>query len=535
MPAKRLRPEGSVAHWLEVFELAVHECAEHRAGRSDVFLWNARKAQEAVLYALGHDADPAVWDGVHEYGGWSCDRLADRLAAKNLLHQGIRKQLDSIRWAGNLGTHVQSPSSPVDQTTLEVCRSAIVHTAQWLYDKSALQRDMPQRLQDALRDLEASAPRTPPEQRAQAEIDDLRRQFDRAEAARQALAEVVADAEGSKAVQRNVLRMRRAAAGWRLSSIVLAAVACVLAAMWWDAGRRPTCGPAATATAAVATATAVAMAPAAGGAAPVAVEAVAPDATKPGVAAVAGSTASEVGAQAPEPVRPVPRASSPVVGADPGTPAAAADSAGSAPDPAAADPPGRAASPALAGPSCQQGAVLVPAKMLRFSRGPYPRPKWPTAAGPPKAVEVPAFCMEVAPATDAAWAAWLLKSGTPATPAAPPTEGELASTRVWASSDGWCRSRGGLLPTVAQYEAWLAAVGGDIRLGWEWADDTFPPVLFGYAAGPPCTKSRCARMLHGGVLGKRYVGDPRLAWHHGGEGLTQRSVVRVRCAWPVIP
>ena len=137
-------PDGDrIDHYFEVLAYCLGQCADHRDDGHDVFLWNARRASEAIIYALAEGTAVAA-----QISGQAKDRkpidhadLIVQLRRQNRLHPTHAQYLEIIRAAGNLGAHAQ-PEKIVDAVTLTGCVNAIPMVVDWLFDSSPLRRPL---------------------------------------------------------------------------------------------------------------------------------------------------------------------------------------------------------------------------------------------------------------------------------------------------------------------------------------------------------------------------------------------------------
>ncbi len=513
MATKGPRVSGSVEHWLDLVEASVHQCAEHRAGRGDVFLWNARRIQEAVLYALGQKASEKAWESAKgsRDGKVVLDQFAQKLVEEGLLHQAIEPYLLLMRRTGNLGVHAQEPTKPLDSTSLNECTVAIARTVRWAFlDKdSPIARPMPPKVSEAVRDLESLDPRVPPELKAARRILDLEAQLSAAVLVRDEPNELFDGDLGPNGLQRVLVRAKRERA-WVLAFAVSTAVALISLTLlvmrsWAPAveteshNLQPTRSPPALAAARCPECPAIQACP-----------------------ALPHLVPTDVVSSAPQPT---PRA------ALPGSPRPAGE----------AEPNVQAAPTAVATPAdrpkpnpCPDGTTYVPAAKLHFARGPHPRKDWPKPEPMPSELKVAAHCLQDRPVAYGTFRAWVdaladdsLKARIEkATPAG------NANVHDWSVASRYCHEAGGNLPAIAQYETAMKRNAKIVGPASEWAADTYPPAAFGYqATSVNCSHSTCSYMLHMGPLAKRYSTDPWLTWNRAIDGKTKRKYVAFRCAF----
>lgn len=425
---KPQRIEGSLDHWFEVIEASVHECADHRAGRADVFLWNARKAQEAVILALGQDATDDAWKNIKkDKGSVSFELLARNLGNEDRLHRTVEDSLSTMRWAGNLGAHAQPPQDPVDQITLDACRQAIVQAIKWVYSNSKIQRPMPAKVVEAIRDLESAKPRVPPEQKAAIEraqveekLADLKKQFEAAELVRQQFDRGARDENGDGGL-RELLQLRKRQQLWILallfSSTCAICATALLIASWTPARAAAVSTRAATAASTPSGAQRQLCPPCD---IPAALPCVStPTATIAGLSAVASPAQFDNQALAAA----LGDAPTDVASRQEDKPSNEADRESGAQPVAAED----------VSPTCPDNADYVPAKRFRLGRGPHPRRHWPQPPPTPGEIEVAAFCMARKPVLAADFDRWRTENGV--WPDSELKQG--GANRLPATSDGY--------------------------------------------------------------------------------------------------
>lgn len=185
-------------------------------------------------------------------------------------------------------------------------------------------------------------------------------------------------------------------------------------------------------------------------------------------------------------------------------------------------------------------------KTLRLRRGPFPRPTWPEPQGKLPAPKVAAFCIDQRPVTAGKYGDWL-KNRDPALFAKQVARGgnlkigarDLPMNRIhWAEAAAYCQGAGGALPTVAQWEvAQRSATPPEQspKTG-EWAQDPFPPAIFGYTGEqlPDCKDaSKCEHLYHGGAVDPPRPRDPLLRWLQRGPNQPAVPFVGFRCAYPM--
>jgi hypothetical protein len=479
-----------IRHFLDIAANCVDECAEHQAERQDVFLWNARRAAEAVLYALAEGTD--VGTQLHRQNKdrkpVNLQDIAHQLVEKGRLHPQVEPFIDVMRSAGNLGAHAQSPEGIVDRQALNSCAVAIRQVMRWLYEASDLKRAVPEKVRLALEDLdERTPPRKSKYRQAMNELKDLRERHGRITEERDELLSLL------KRYQQ--AHQGRGRAGVRITVVVVlvlligaAAGAGVLFKKEWLNGLLE------------------------GG--------------------VEQSTST--GAMVPQ----APRAESPVVAPKPLAPPSPPTVA-SAPALRPAEEP-----PVLVAAACPAGTLEIPETKLALTSGPSPRPKWPKPEKVPPELPVPRFCIDSGPVLVAEFSAQagpgLLESWSHAPPL---SNFKLRGTQkmpmnfvTWQDADSYCRAKGGRLPTVVEWEAAVRRhppVELTTRTG-EWADDAFPTATFGYAArqlNPSQDPARRDGLYRDGLVPRPLPNGPKLSWNRRRADKGPLPTLSFRCAF----
>lgn len=145
--------EERVEHYLAVLSHCIDQCAANQSGNVDVFLWNARRVVEAILYSLAAGT-PA--EAVTKKDEPNLHALASELVKLNRLTATVSLELEHIRRLGNIGTHIQHPSRAASADELDSCRRNLVRPCRWLYSESKLARAMPDLVTTALADLDSA-------------------------------------------------------------------------------------------------------------------------------------------------------------------------------------------------------------------------------------------------------------------------------------------------------------------------------------------------------------------------------------------
>lgn len=484
-----------VLHYFAVVEYCTNECAEAQAERQDVFLWNARRAAEGVIYALAEGTEHAVL--LHKLN--NSDRkqlnLADvstKLCEAGRLHDSTLKYLGIMRSTGNLGAHAQSPDKVADAQSLRSCAVAICEVVRWLYRESPLAREMPPAVEVALDHLDPDTPpRKSKHQQLREEFAELRKRHEILEQLHERLRR-----DHKLGVPE---RGPSPASRWPLWGGLAALVAFGAGAAvgWVVWSSEPPLQ--------------------------VAKESAA------GIAAAVGPTGASAAAVAP--------LLQPTI-----TPEF---------QPVAVTPPAPMAEPQVVAapvpevpPGCPEGTTVVSAAELRLATGPSPRPTWPKAAGPMHPQPVARFCMDDRPILVESLERSADATRTAGWPAPHPQSNQALGARgmpvnyvAWAEAERYCAAVGARLPTVAE---WESAVRTGIRLNDrtdEWAADAFPAAVFGYA---PDQLDRTAAkprecLYHKGLVVRPAPRGPRLSWNRRGGDKRGLPSISFRCAWEPRP
>jgi serine/threonine protein kinase len=132
----------------------------------------------------------------------------------------------------------------------------------------------------------------------------------------------------------------------------------------------------------------------------------------------------------------------------------------------------------LSTPRCPAGAQLVPARELQLAQ---PRPRtWTFAEHTLPTLPVDGFCIDPRPVSVAAYGRCVeAGSCAPHEPQCTPSSEPGAAMKCvsWQAAQRYCATRGGELPSVAQWEAY-AQTSSSQTDSPEWAQDAFPPAVF---------------------------------------------------------
>ncbi len=494
-----------VRQYIDIFAHCLDECAATRAGPHEVFLWNARRLGEAMLYALAEGTPWAAQPKPLQGRPMDLAELQRKLVAQGLIPSRSLGNLDTLRHCGNVAPLAQGPDTVAETSTLDATRRAIVSIARWFYTESSLQEPMPQPVLEALRDLESEQPRTPRQHRTEMELRRLRKAL-----------ELAGGPSSDGQVELGGAEMRPGLNKGLAAAAVVAALACGFGLGW---GLKPALAPV----------------PAHTFAQPV-------DSTPPPLTATAKSqgiaAAATAAAAEPTPANVQAEGENQPMAAAP-TPADEAPEEAQALDVDA----GKAANPLVesAAPTgnCPAGALLIPARRLDLIQGPSPRPAWPQPDPDPPAQDIKSFCIDSQFVTAGTFGKWLAgrseaerqnhlrRKGNAALAGA---EGLPVNRVSWREAQAFCSSRGGDLPSILQWESALRHRTAP-RLGTgtgEWAADSFPPSAFGYAGSTASDRVLYFKEHLGGRANSR---KPLLSWQRG-TGKHGSPAVSFRCVWP---
>lgn len=412
------------------------ECIKNCAGllRQDPeeFLWNARRAAEAICLLLLTVRDRKIADNPWDEGGHgrrgghpSLDGIVTDLASTGTIDREIRIALDTLRSNTNPGVHLSGPVKPEYIHLTTTVRASLPVLVGWLYADSPaspflkLCPPLREDLERLRKDLEGEPP-------LDHQVRDLRNQL---QVMKEQLADAVNQYRAARSNQESLEReldqvrqsLRQPPAGSTLPRrplLVLGVVPALLGGVLGLgagallAGSMDTRGE------------------------PIPEQAVAME--LPPAEAVPATGASEAEAAAP-------------------------------PTPAPVVPP------------CPAGMVRVEGSVLQIAQPQGGRTDWPPPV--PMAIapiEVPAFCIDLAPVGSTAEGLQVV---------AAPCEGNArdrgpdgpAACVTREEAETHCAARGARLPGVAEWEAfertpaWAEAKRGIPR---EWVGDRFPPAVF---------------------------------------------------------
>lgn len=482
-----------VEHYCGVLAYCLEQCADHRVEGHDILLWNARRASEAMLYALAEGTELAA--GLHkqfdEQKLIDHHRLLGDLERLKVLHSTTSKHLQIVRQAGNLGAHTQAPDVLIDETTLKGCLDALASAVEWFARHSVLAGSAPTVLLARAADLRTATPRPSPQRALQSQVEQLSSQ-NRAlrvecENAQEAVRGLRAEIERLSGSQPPLPTASSSSAENRTGPLRRYVIPSVVAFGAIGLG------------------------------------------TVFGVrlAGDAVVTPSPTFVPSPAPVpsavpRPPPVSTS-VASSTPPTPASTLSSTTAPPLPAQA--------PA----TCPSGLWLVEARTLELERGPSPRLEWPKPKSPPGKVEVGPFCLAREPVTTKTFSSSL----SPQQKRQRAESGEGCNSVGTASrhpmncvsaveAEAHCAARGMRLPSVAEWESAVRAEPA-VKLApgtGEWASDPFPPVVFGYAGASDPSD----RMWFKERLDERKANAPHLSWHHRDRTRAGLPNLSFRCA-----
>lgn len=196
-------------------------------------------------------------------------------------------------------------------------------------------------------------------------------------------------------------------------------------------------------------------------------------------------------------------------------------------------------------PTCPPGMTLIPASTITIGQPVGGRRDWPSPKPATIApIDVPEFCVHNAPITFAEWRAWprhaeeaLQSECEWGVMNAPKSPGSAVHCVGRAAAVAYCSelTPGGHLPSIAEWEALARAEAknlGESGVQFEWADDLFPPAVFNRRP-EPCRERQCAD----GMIKKHLdpvsavdpVGDVLWSWSRRKEGESHNELT-FRCA-----
>jgi formylglycine-generating enzyme required for sulfatase activity len=494
----------AVEHFHDILIHCVQECADTRCGPYDVFLWNARRVAEAILYALAVGTETGRTTGRNPSP--DLGNLVKALVSNKRLHDKIQHDFETLRSCGNVGAHTQHLDTVVDETTLNVCLSSIVLVVEWFYRSSALARPMPTAVARALVELKSSVQklsRTERQERQLAEAiterDNLKHEL---QTQKERMRELQRAFAGQQEELPTVTEIRALAGhdrswpkrlGWTALGLLLglgASLAAMQLAGYDQSGASGTQAPKANVAVPVVVAAATVACP--------------PPPACPTCEAVP-ATAEGAAPESPPPPAPVP-------------------------EPAAAAPPSTPDEP-----TCPEGMLLVRGGTLRLASGPVGRKKWPTPKSKPQTPDLPSFCIDLQAirAKDFALATLPDVCRPVRGNAARKGAGSLAVNQVSrACAVAYCAARDGLLPTAAQWEWALRSSHKpqlDTKTG-EFVLDTIPFEVFGYRSVGGASDHG---YFTGLVAGSSRSNWPLLSWNIDKEAAKGLRNVSFRCATTV--
>lgn len=512
-----------VRHYIEIVAYCAHECAETRGGPHEVFLWNARRLAEAMLYTLAEGTEFAAQAKPLQGRPMDHAELIRKLVNQGRLPSQLSGFFDILRSAGNVGAHTHGPDNVADTATIDACRRAVIAVTRWFYYDSPRAESMPVTVSDALRDLETEQARTPRAHRTEMELRKLRREIEHLKSQLSPELSMLSSDGGERQGPQ-----RRRAARMRLAILIGVLVLGLL--VGWLAGSWSTIyDQDATAS--------LANSPTDHGHAASAAQIPPPAGLPGGVAALPEpASAAAAPAAATEPVAPAaeqtPAAARPALLGEPESPPEIRGETGDSPWPPAA-PPGERT-------GCPANSVAIAGRKIALTQGPNPRPNWPQPAPTPPPTALPAFCIDRDPVAAGQFAAWLQtrsdqehrnylqRKGNAALAGAE----QLPANRVtWVEASAYCADHGGTLPSALHWEAALRQnpapqLATDTG---EWSLDAFPPEAFGYV---PARRS-AEHLYFKEHLGARPSSrKPLLSWQRGKAVRHGSASVSFRCIYP---
>ena len=427
-----LTDEQRIEHYFELLEDCLDQCAEARGESLLIFLWAARRASEAIAYALAEGTNQAK---VVRSQTFIHTTFLSELTKQGRVHQDIEPHLRTIWSTGSFGTHTQAPERAADAVTLTSCLAALLPVAEWFYEKSPLARPKTAKVVRALQDLKATRPRETARAREARELAAAVQRLTDAEVRLGVrVKELEAQLEQAHTQFYNVVSPPAAPpdARSRRPHIAVATLILGLGLGWGLRGGSP----------------------------------------------FASATPTEVvSAIATSAVTPSPPTTLLIQAA-----------------PTSAPPPPEAPETTPPPPThrrCPSGMGRYAGEPVVFARGPR-RQAWGKAGTPPAPSGPVAFCLDPAAVTTAAFGAFLKEQNRRPQPLhhAPRCNlGEKAGALpincvTWAEATDYCASRAARLPSIGEWEfARRASQRVKLTPGTgEWAADAFPPAIFGFTA-----------------------------------------------------
>ena len=427
-------------------------CANEReeACRHDgdpaAFLWRARRAVEAILFALAQGTQLANPSSASKERLENLEYLANQLVKADRLSTAMQLRVTAVRAAGNLGVHAKGPDLHPDATVATVVLDNLPSLVEWLYEKSPLARDMPSSLRAAVRDLRSHDARPAKTRVLEARVQELeRRELDleaalqRARTEHEQLQLTVPDAATASATPPNAHDALGGGRPQRASSVPQRVVALAIGAVVGAGG-------------------AVLFSPARSE----------PDDARAQLSP-AGTTYQTASRSEAPVVTPVDEPDEPPIVTQVDEPDASAGTSEHA-------PVGEA--PALA---CPSDMVVVPSSTIHIGQPVGGRQSWPAPSPEGIApIEVGAFCVHRLEVRQRDLEAWREGSGRAPRPRCPIVQhADLPAICVTDDeAAAFCEDHGAHLPTIAEWEALARTrtVHPSPRTS-EWVEDLFPPAV----------------------------------------------------------
>ena len=533
-----------VRHYVEIVAFCAHECAETRAGPHEIFLWNARRLSEALLYALAEGTEHAAQTKPLQGRPMDHSELIRKLVAHGRLPSQLVGFFDILRNGGNVGAHTHGPDNVADTATLDACRRAVIAVTRWFYYDSLLAEPMPVAVSDGLRDLETEQARTPRPHRVEMEMRKLRREIEHLKSQLSPELSMLGTDGGERQgpQRRRAARMRVAAL---VGVLVLGLLVGWIAGSWSAIYEQDDTASLAHVPTDPRLSVMEAPLPVQP---PQALQAEQPLQAGPSLQAAALSAASTIavpaddegggaGGDAVEPGRAAAAPIEATVAVASADPREAAPSGDAAQNPKAA--PAVVADPETARAGCPASSFAIAGRKLSLAQGPNPRPNWPQPEPTPPATTIATFCMDRAPVAARLFDAWLQarsdESGTSKRrrrqrAAAQGAESQPATLLTWAEASAYCTEHQGTLASSVQWEAALRRNPAPRLLEGvgEWVLDTFPPVAFGYASEGAGPEHMYFKEHLGGKASSR---KPLLSWQRGKAVRRGSAALSFRCVY----
>lgn len=145
-------PEVSRLDWyLKQLVRALDECARMQGSHPEAFLWNARRAAEAIVLArLAFERRPIPKDE-----GRTLGKLLEQDAVRAMLgKREMCEHMETLRRYGNMGTHVQD--DPLTLVAPRIVAGPLEAATTWLFE--GIKQEVPGDVKAALERIERGEP-----------------------------------------------------------------------------------------------------------------------------------------------------------------------------------------------------------------------------------------------------------------------------------------------------------------------------------------------------------------------------------------